>query len=216
MEQVIKLTSHYRRTSSNMRWQVGKTNSVQPYWDNRFYFSPLKVQLCAPGCLHAYRSIELAAFAKHIHCYAYTRAALCETSKIHVDDGLKLGCIEITPLRWIKLPNPTLAHFTAWAARCNLEYSPKRKKVRTWLNLVLDGQDTVEDLRELAFHTAPFNPLFWIAKARRLYFDRRHGLPGYYKRYCVRSVESLCYSRRFDLSIPNAIAISVLNQPKDL
>lgn len=216
MEQVIKLTSRYRITRNNMRWQVGKTNSVQPYWDNRFYFSPLKVQLCTPGCLHAYRSVELAAFAKHIHCDFYTRAALCETPKIHVDDGLKLGCIEITPLRWIKLPNPTLAHFTAWAARCSLEYSSKPRKVGTWLNLVLAGQDTVGDLREIVSFADSFNPLYWIVRARRLYFDRRTGLPSDYKRYCLLSVETLCASQRFDLSLPNAIAISVLNQSKDL
>jgi len=61
-------------------------------------------QLCSSDVLHAYTNLNLAFLLTYLHnTYAYTVVAECDGNVV-VSDWAKVGCIAITPKRWIDKP----------------------------------------------------------------------------------------------------------------
>jgi len=76
---IYKLTRADGTTIGGMQWGEGVTNAVE--WGG---------YLCSHGCLHGYRSPELAVFLRSMHVNSdYTELWDCSTPEILADDGLK-------------------------------------------------------------------------------------------------------------------------------
>lgn len=88
-----------------VKWGVGITNKVE--WGGK---------LCAEGCLHAYRDLDTALFARYIHCPNYELALICETPEIKLDDGVKIGTDELTGVRWVSFRNLKVEEIVEFAA----------------------------------------------------------------------------------------------------
>lgn len=105
---IYKLTRVDGTTNGDMQWGEGFTNTVE--WGG---------YLCGPGCLHGYRSPELAVFLRLLHVDSdYTELWECSTPEILADDGLKIGMASITTIKKIPMPQPTTEQRIEFAIRC--------------------------------------------------------------------------------------------------
>lgn len=107
---LVKLVSYKFTTKYRTKWELGKTTKVE--WSG---------QMCGDGCLHAYRSVELAALLRNLHCVDhYDVALLCECPEVLLDDGLKVGVAELTPIVRIEMPEPSPRDYVEFALRVAL------------------------------------------------------------------------------------------------
>ena len=94
---VYKLTDKYHMTRGQTQWGENVTHQVK--WSGF---------LCSDGCLHAYRSPELAVLMNPIHGHIQNPVLWrARTPKILADDGTKIGMSELTTIERIPLPMPT-------------------------------------------------------------------------------------------------------------
>ncbi len=152
---VYKLTKSDHTTRNGMTWDVGKTNRVE--WGGK---------MCAAGCLHAYRSLKIAVLAMPIHCADCTDVLVCTTPEILDDDGLKVGCDEMTGVRWVDLPVVTTEQRVEWAIRCSL-LAPQSDRYRQWAANWLDGTDrSAAAAAEAEWAAEAARAAKWAAEAR--------------------------------------------------
>ena len=131
---LYKLTTHDHKTRpgalNECQWGPGVTHRGTGDGD-----------LCSPGYIHAYISPELAVLLNPIHAN-YQDAVLweCEGEIALRDHDLKVGCIELTTVRIIKAPKPTLEQRVEFAIRCALTVCDAPAFV-DWTNRWLSGSD---------------------------------------------------------------------------
>jgi len=128
MRTIYKRTHKDGTTRNHTQWGEGVRNTVE--WGG---------EMCGSGCLHAYRSPELAVFLAPLHGvddYAVLWEA--RTPKILADDGLKIGCASITTIKRIPLPTPTLEQRVEFAIRCGMLFCKEPEWLK-WAKSWLDG-----------------------------------------------------------------------------
>lgn len=180
MIEVVKLTYPNRTTRNYVHWEVGKTNKVE--WGG---------EMCRPGCLHGYQSLELAVLAKDIHCPGHELALICTTPEIIADDGLKIGMAEMTGVRWVELPKVTNEQRVEWAIKCSF-LLPQPGAYMKWATAWLDGTS----------HSK--------FKARQMGMDWIfHNMIGHRAARFVEEIASQLGSKK---GLINRIAIDVLNK----
>ena len=128
---MYKLVDKKWETRNNTKWSIGQTNKVTGEGK----------KLCSPDLLHCYKSPVQAVLFNPIHASIRNPILLeIECSELLVDDGLKYGCKEQTPLKELSLPDITIEQKVAFAIYCALEvYSEKTFVV--WANNWLSGKD---------------------------------------------------------------------------
>ena len=128
---MYKLVDKKWETRNNTQWSIGQTNKVTGEGK----------KLCSPDLLHCYKSPVQAILFNPIHASIRNPILLeIECSELLVDDGLKYGCKEQTPLKELSLPDITIEQKVAFAIYCALEvYSEKTFVV--WANNWLSGKD---------------------------------------------------------------------------
>jgi hypothetical protein len=127
-----KLTDEHGRTYGGTLWTVSVTN-IAP--------APRSHTLCSPGILHAYHDPLVAILLNPIHA-GFTKPLLFEVHvpEVVADDGIKLGAWEMTPVRELDVPRPTIECRVAFGILCALTLSPP-KEFRTWAQDWLSGSD---------------------------------------------------------------------------
>ena len=131
MYKLVELVDKKWKTHNNTKWSIGQTNRATGEGK----------KLCSPDLLHCYKSPIQAILFNPIHASIRNPILLeIECSEILVDDGLKYGCKEQTPLKELPLPKVTLEQKVTFAIYCTLEVYSEETFV-VWANNWLSGKD---------------------------------------------------------------------------
>ena len=109
MTKLYKLTKTDGTTKGGMAWGEGVINSL-PTKDNP--------KLCSTDVLHAYESLEVAAFMRHSHMYGGDVICYEAEGEVVVRDATKCGVFELTCGKAVHLPKPTIKHSVLFALLC--------------------------------------------------------------------------------------------------
>ena len=134
--------------------------------------------ICGNGCLHAYKSWQLGLLtnpAMEDFAISHPHVWRSETPKILGDNGIKIGCAELTTIERIEVPEPTTEQCVEFAIRCAWEVCDE-PEWRPWATAWLDGTDRSEDAgaawaaRTVAWaaaHARAARAAVWAARAAR-------------------------------------------------
>ena len=140
VEGAIEMTKLYKLTNS--KWETrGRTK-----WGPGVTHGPTsgKGELCGPGWIHAYTSIELAMMMNSAH--ANIKDPVCWEAEGEVgksDNGLKVGCRTLTTVRIVEPPVVTTEHRVRFAILCAVDVY-KEPQFVAWAKSWLSGDDRSE------------------------------------------------------------------------
>jgi len=143
------MTLLYKLTTRDYKTRPGENNEC--VWGEGVTHSGTgEGDLCGPGYIHAYEDPIIAMLMNPIHA-AYLCPVLWEAEgEIAKRDGdLKCGCISLTTLRVIPLPEIAIEQHVEFAIRCALEVYQDPGFV-LWANKWLSGEDRSEKAAEMA------------------------------------------------------------------
>ncbi len=133
----------YKLTTSDNKTRKGEDNECQ-WGPNITHSGTGKGELCGPGYIHAYTDPLLAVFLNPAHA-AITNPNLweCSGTIAKTDKGLKVGCVTLTTLKQIPLPEVARDQKIKFAILCALEI-PQSDKFKQWAANWLSGKDRTE------------------------------------------------------------------------
>lgn len=124
MEKLYKLTDEKGGTCGGMQWGVNVTHRANPplnYWESRITKGKIVVKnvtkeqakkkrikreprLCTDTVIHAYRNKNLAFLINYRHAGFPEPRIYSARGKVVVDDGAKVGCLQLTTIRKLQKP----------------------------------------------------------------------------------------------------------------
>ena len=123
---LYKLTDENNQTYNQTQWGENITHTASG-----------KGEMCGPGWLHAYRDPLLAILMNSTHAnFANPRLWEAE-GEVEKDDGLKVGCRQLTTTRRLYLPTITNVQLIKFTILCTQEIYPDiiwNKWADNWLN----------------------------------------------------------------------------------
>lgn len=134
MTSLYKLTDQNWETRGRTKWGPGVTHGP----------TSGKGELCGPGWIHAYTSIELAMMMNSAH--ANIKDPVCWEAEGEVgksDNGLKVGCRTLTTVRIVEPPVVTTEHRIRFAILCAVDVY-KEPQFVAWAKSWLSGDDRSE------------------------------------------------------------------------
>lgn len=134
MTSLYKLTDQNWETRGRTKWGPGVTHGP----------TSGKGELCGPGWIHAYTSIELAMMMNSEH--ANIKDPVCWEAEGEVgksDNGLKVGCRTLTTVRIVEPPVVTTEHRVRFAILCAVDVY-KEPQFVAWAKSWLSGDDRSE------------------------------------------------------------------------
>lgn len=134
MTSLYKLTDQNWETRGRTKWGPGVTHGP----------TSGKGELCGPGWIHAYTSIELAMMMNSAH--ANIKDPVCWEAEGEVgksDNGLKVGCRTLTTVRIVEPPVVTTEHRVRFAILCAVDVY-KEPQFVAWAKSWLSGDDRSE------------------------------------------------------------------------
>lgn len=196
-ETLYKITNCSGHTRGNTSWGEGTTHQVK--WSGA---------MCTEGCLHAYRSPELAVLMDPIHGQYFPHGSLWKAKGVvRLDDGTKVGCARLTTVEIIKKPIITKEQLVEIAIRCVMTKYKDEYWTR-WAIAWLDGSDrslrTAEDVRSRvpSMRIRPAEDACWAAVAAAKFNDKS---TAWFAAWAVEEV-----SRRSNSCLAQRIIESVL------
>jgi len=154
MTMLYKLTDQNGQTYGETQWGPGVTHTA-----------PGTGELCTNGWIHAYTDPLLAVFLNPIHAnFQSPRLWECEGEVGADDHGLKVGCISLTTLRELPLPEVALDQRVRFAILCAIrDYSEPRWLA--WAEGWLSGADRTAAAAAGAWFAARAAATAWAAAA---------------------------------------------------
>jgi len=154
MTMLYKLTDQNGQTYGETQWGPGVTHTA-----------PGTGELCTNGWIHAYTDPLLAVFLNPIHAnFQSPRLWECEGEVGADDHGLKVGCISLTTLRELPLPEVALDQRVRFAILCAIRgYSEPRWLA--WAEGWLSGADRTAAAAAGAWFAARAAATAWAAAA---------------------------------------------------
>jgi len=152
MTMLYKLTDQNGQTYGETQWGPGVTHTA-----------PGTGELCTNGWIHAYTDPLLAVFLNPIHAnFQSPRLWECEGEVGADDHGLKVGCISLTTLRELPLPEVALDQRVRFAILCAIrDYSEPRWLA--WAEGWLSGADRTAAAAAGAWFAARAAATAWAA-----------------------------------------------------
>ena len=151
MTTIYKLTDQDMRTHNGFQWTLNKEETASG-----------KGGLCGPGFLHAYTDPLLAILLNPIHADIKSPRLFKGTGTVSkTDNGLKIGCTEMTLTEEMELPVINIVQRIAFGILCTKEVY-KDKDWNTWADNWLSGKDRTEATAEAAARAAR---AAWAARA---------------------------------------------------
>ena len=139
MTTIYKLTDQDMRTHNGFQWTLNKEETASG-----------KGGLCGPGFLHAYTDPLLAILLNPIHADIKSPRLFKGTGTVSkTDNGLKIGCTEMTLTEEMELPVINIVQRIAFGILCTKEVY-KDKDWNTWADNWLSGKDRTEATAEAA------------------------------------------------------------------
>lgn len=132
MTTVYKLTTASFQTRNETQWGEGITLTL-----------PRKERhlLCSKDVFHAYHNPNLAVIMDIVHANYLPNGVLWECNgEIVVNDGTKVGCISLTTLRQIPIPEIRIDQRIKFAIQC-AKHVYKDERWNSWANDWLSGKD---------------------------------------------------------------------------
>lgn len=130
----------YKLTTADGRTRLGEQNECQ-WGENITHRGTGKGGLCGPGFIHAYTDPLLAVMFNPIHAdYSNPQLWECEGDVALSDRGTKVGCVSLTTVRRIQLPQVTTEQRVRFGILCALQVYTKPEFV-DWAHAWLDGND---------------------------------------------------------------------------
>ena len=143
MTRLYKLTDRKHQTKNATQWGENVTHEASG-----------KGNLCGPGWLHAYTDPLLAVLLNPIHASLSDPVLWEAKGKVgKTDHGLKVGCVKLTTLRIIPLPEITTEQRVRFAIFCALEVCQEPAFVK-WAENWLSGKDRSKKAAEAAAQAA--------------------------------------------------------------
>ena len=145
-ETLYKLTNQNHCSYGNTKWGARVTHQVR--WMN---------EMCEYGCLHAYRSREIAALLYPAHVRYKEPVPWLARGVVRLDDGTKVGCARLTTIRRTKLPEVTHVNRVSFAILCAMDTREGllNDKWRAWAKRWLSDEDRSYDIsKELYYKMA--------------------------------------------------------------
>ena len=127
---LYKLTDDKNCTRGGTEWGKGITHKA-----NR-----KGKELCTSDVIHAYRHPLLAVLLNPIHTDFHKIRLWEAEGEVVADDGLKVGCKELTTVKRIRVPKITTEQRVRFAILCALEVYNDRDFAK-WAEAWLDGSD---------------------------------------------------------------------------
>lgn len=137
------MTKLYKLTDKNGYTRAGRDNAC--LWGENATHSGTGVGgLCGPGWIHAYTHPLLAVMLNPVHAgIANPRLWEAEGEVALGDHGLKVGCLSLTTLREIPLPEVTTEQRVRFAILCVREVYDRPEWLK-WAEGWLSGEDRSE------------------------------------------------------------------------
>lgn len=110
MSKLYKLTNIDKTTKNGMKWGYRVVNEL-----------PAKTnpQLCSADVIHAYESLEVAMFMRHLHGYEHDNVICFEADgAIVVRDAAKCGVFKLKTGKMVELPKPNLKQIVLFGLLC--------------------------------------------------------------------------------------------------
>lgn len=145
MSTLYKLTNHLGQTYNKTQWG-----------ENISHSGTGKGNLCGPGYIHAYLSPELAVLLNPIHA-DFIKYLLWEATGdiIKNNKDLKVGCVTLTTIKQISIPNITLEQRVYFAILCSKSVYFNETYIQ-WANNWINNIDrTAAAARTAAYAAAP-------------------------------------------------------------
>lgn len=132
MTTLYKLTSSDMLTRNNTHWGINITHKLPKKKEYTF---------CSGDVIHAYVSPNLATIMDCMHGKFLPKAILWECEgNIVINDGIKIGCTELTTLYQVKIPTITLRQKVTFAIKC-VQHIYKDPNWNKWANHWLRDED---------------------------------------------------------------------------
>mgnify|MGYP001312204440 FL=1 len=130
----------YKLTDQKHRTRAGESNECQ-WGENITHSGTGKGQLCGPGWIHAYTDPLLAVIFNPIHANIKSPALWESEGDVGLNDrGVKVGCLSLTTLRIVSLPEVTTIQRVAFGVLCAIRVYQDPKFCK-WANGWLAGTD---------------------------------------------------------------------------
>ena len=163
MTTIYKLTDQDMRTHNGFQaYSVGDSmrerglqrQGLEQWTLNKEETASGKGGLCGPGFLHAYTDPLLAILLNPIHADIKSPRLFKGTGTVSkTDNGLKIGCTEMTLTEEMELPVINIVQRIAFGILCTKEVY-KDKDWNTWADNWLSGKDRTEATAEAAARAA--------------------------------------------------------------
>jgi len=127
---LYKLTDQHGCTRQTTKWGKGITHKA----------TGEGATLCTEDVIHAYKNPLLALLLNPIHADIEKPQLWEAEGEIVADDGLKIGCKELTTIKRIRVPKITTEHRVRFAILCALEVYDN-KEFAHWAKSWMDGSD---------------------------------------------------------------------------
>jgi hypothetical protein len=200
MTTLYKLTNAYDQTHNKTQWGENVTHSGTG-----------EGPLCGPGWIHAYTDPVLAALLNPIHAdFAQPRLWEAEGEVTLNDNGIKVGCLSLTTVKRIPLPEITRTQRVRFAILCALEVYPEPGFV-AWAQARLSGMDhSRESARAAAAawaaRAAEAAAAAWAARAAAAAWAARAAAAA----WAARAAEAAAAAKPLDLI---ALARQAVSEP---
>ena len=150
---LYKLTNGDGQSYGGTQWGKGITHKA----------IGLGTGLCTKDVIHAYKSPLLALLLNPTHANISKPQLWEAEGEIVADDGLKVGCKELTTVKRMRVPKITTEHRVRFAILCALEVYDDGK-FRAWARAWLDGSDRSKAAAETVARAAR---AVWPARAAK-------------------------------------------------
>lgn len=146
MTKLYKLTDAHGRTYNNTQWGENVTHSGTG-----------DGELCGPGFIHAYESALLAVLLNPIHAnFQSPKLWAAEGEIVKNDNGLKCGCVSLTTIKELTLPEITKEMRSKFAILCAIQVYKSPDFLR-WADNWLSGEDRSQAAAEAAERAAAWD-----------------------------------------------------------
>ena len=130
----------YKLTDQNHRTRAGESNECQ-WGENITHSGTGEGELCGPGWIHAYTDPLLAVMFNPIHANIKSPILWESEGDVVLDDhGVKVGCLSLTTLRIVPLPEVSTNQLVAFGILCAMQVYRDPKFLK-WADGWLAGTD---------------------------------------------------------------------------